>query len=101
MYTATMRYSFKPEMFDIACGFWRSLVLNEAAKAPGLVRMQFLTNKPYALAIGTWQNKENAEAFMQTGVFKRLLENLTGLTTSDPKPELWNLDSFLEGTITK
>ena len=94
MYTATMRYSFKPEVFEVACGFWRNLVLEEAKKAPGLVRMQLLVAKPAALAIGTWEDKSYAEAFMRTGVFKRLLEHLTGLTAAEPKSELWELDSF-------
>ncbi len=94
MYTATMRYSFKPEVFEVACGFWRNLVLEEAKKAPGLVRMQFLVAKPTALAIGTWEDKSYAEAFMRTGVFKRLLEHLVGLTAAEPKSELWELDSF-------
>lgn len=99
MYTATMKYKFKPEMFDIACGFWKNLVLEEAKKAPGLVRMQFLVAKPYALAIGTWEDKTFAEQFMQTGVFKRLLDNLFGLTDADPEAEIWSLDSFWEREI--
>lgn len=94
MYTATMRYKFKPEMFEVACGFWRNLVLEQAKKAPGLVRMEFLVAKPFALAIGTWEDKSFAEEFMQTGVFKRLLESLVGLTDAEPKAEIWSLDSF-------
>lgn len=99
MYTATMRYKFKPEMFDIACGFWRNLVLEQAKKAPGVIRMQFLVAKPYALAIGTWEQKIFAEKFMKTGVFKQLLENLVGLTDADPEAEIWSLDSFWESEI--
>lgn len=96
MYTATMRYHFKAEFFEPACGVWKNIVLEEAKKAPGLVRMQFLTNKPYALAIGTWEDKSYAEAFMQTGVFKRLMEHLLNMTMKKPEPELWELDSFFQ-----
>jgi hypothetical protein len=42
MYTATMQYHFTAESFDQAC------------TQKGFVRMQFLTTRPKALAIGTW-----------------------------------------------
>lgn len=91
-----MKYKFKPEAFDTACGLWKRLVLEEAKKAPGLVRMQLLVAKPCALAIGTWNDKSAAEDFMRTGVFKRLLDNLVGLTDADPQAETWTLDIFWE-----
>lgn len=97
MYTATMRYEFKEDAFDEACGLWRTTVLEEAKKAPGLVRIQLLTAKPAALAIGTWKEKSFAEDFMRTGVFKRLMEKLRPLCASEPKSEIWKLDQFIEG----
>ena len=92
MHTATMRYKFKPQYFEAACGIWKNIVLEEARKAPGLVDMYFLVNKPTALAIGIWEDKSYSETFMQTGVFKRLLEHLVNMTAEDPKPELWTLE---------
>jgi hypothetical protein len=95
MYTATMRYQFIDGKFEEGCALWRELVLDEARKAPGLVRMQFLVSRPAALAIGTWQDKTYAEAFMRTGVFKRLMERIRGSLAADPSPEQWSLDSII------
>jgi quinol monooxygenase YgiN len=94
MYTATMRYTFTEGSFEKGCALWKTTVLEEAKKAEGLVRMQFLVAAPQALAIGTWKEKKYAEAFMKTGVFKRLMEQLKGLTASEPKSEIWELDSY-------
>jgi len=90
-----MRYVFKEWNFDEACALWRTIVLAEAKKAPGLVRMEFLTSSPQAMAIGIWEEKANAESFMRTGVFKRLMEKLSGMIVADPKAEQWELDSFI------
>jgi quinol monooxygenase YgiN len=49
-----------------------------------------------APAIGTWEAREHAEAFMRTGVFQRLLARLEGLTTEEPQPSRWELRSFAE-----
>lgn len=95
MYTATMRYEFIDGEFEKGCALWRELVLAEARNATGLVRMQFLVARPTALAIGTWKDKADAEAFMRTGVFKRLMERLRGSLSTEPKPEQWTLDSTI------
>lgn len=97
MYTATMRYTFTEEGFAKGCSLWQSEVLDKAKTAPGMVRMQFLTAKPAALAIGTWRAKTDAEAFMQTGVFKDLMAKLGPLLAKQPEPELWELEAFTEG----
>ena len=94
MYTATMRYNFTEEGFQEGCALWKTIVFNAAQKAPGLVRMQFLTAQPTALAIGTWKGKKHAEDFMKTGVFKELKDALEGKLVSEPAPELWVLESF-------
>lgn len=96
MYTATMRYEFRDEAFDEACALWRTTVLAEAKEAKGLVRMQFLTARPVALAIGTWKDKSFAESFMKTGVFRRLMDRIKAMNAVEPKSELWALDSFFE-----
>lgn len=70
MYTATMRYEFTESDFEFGCNLWKTLVFEEAKKAHGLIRMQLITAKPTAFAIGTWEDKKFAEAFMRTGVFK-------------------------------
>ena len=96
MYTATMRYEFSDEWFERAVSIWRETVFERAKEAPGLVRMQLLSRRPTALAIGTWKEKRFAEDFMKTGVFKELTERLERALASQPKPELWELDSFFE-----
>ncbi|MDC7240364.1 MAG: hypothetical protein PQJ50_08385 [Spirochaetales bacterium] len=96
MYSATVVYEFKEESFDKACTIWRSEVLELARKQPGFVRMQFLTSPPRAMAIGTWKDESFAQAFMQTGVFKNLLEKLTPLLAAEPRPRVWDLRYFAE-----
>jgi len=97
MYTATMRYQPKSENFEAALAAWKRLVLEEAKKAEGLVRMQLLRGDDSFLAIGTWKEKSFAEAFMQTGVFKTLTRELDGMLAEKPSPELWMLDAFFQG----
>ena len=94
MYTATMNYQFKPGDFDKACALWQHHVLQVARDQPGFVRMQFLVNPPQAMAIGTWQAKSFAEAFMQTGVFKRLMVELDQYCDGKPNPQTWDLLYF-------
>jgi len=96
MYTATMRYRAKQEHFEAALAAWKRLVLEEAKKAKGLVRMQLLRGDDSFLAIGTWKEKSFAEAFMQTGVFKTLTQELDGMLVEKPAPELWKLDAFFQ-----
>lgn len=92
MYTATMRYRAKSAHLDTAIATWKRLVLEEAKKAEGLVRMQLLRGDDSFLAIGTWKEKSFAEEFMRTGVFKTLTQELDGMLSEKPSPELWTLD---------
>jgi quinol monooxygenase YgiN len=97
MFTAMMEYTFKPEFLDDACKLWEDHVLSIAKQQKGFVRLQFYT-KPdgSALALGTWETKEDAQAFMATGVFKDLLEKLTDKTAELPKHQTWDLKYFAE-----
>ena len=96
MYTATMNYRFKPEDFEKACALWEYHVFDAARGQAGFVRMQFLIDKPQAMAIGTWQKKADAEAFMNTGVFKRLMAALEGYCDGQPSPHIWELKYFAQ-----
>ena len=96
MYTATVEYEFKEELFQDACSIWEENVFNLARKQNGFVRMQFLTASPKALAIGTWQDASYAQAFMQTGVFKDLLGKLRPLLVEEPRPRVWDLACFAQ-----
>ena len=96
MYTATMLYNFKSDGFEKACKIWKSEVMELAKNQEGFVRMQFLTAKPKAMAIGTWQKKEFAQEFMATGVFIKLMEKLEPLLLEKPIPSVWDLKYFEE-----
>ena len=76
MYTATMQYQFKDDAFDQACEIWNREILEHAKSQAGFVRMQLLTARPRALAIGTWEDNQHARAFMETGAFKALMGKL-------------------------
>jgi hypothetical protein len=94
MYTATMLYHFKDEAFDLACEIWKSEILDLAKSQKGFVRMQFLTARPKAMAMGTWEDNLHARAFMETGVFKKLMGRLATLVTEQPQQTIWDLKYF-------
>ena len=97
MHTAMMQYRFIPERLDEACSIWRQEVLDVARGHEGFVRMQLYSqSNGEALAIGTWKSRDHADAFMRTGVFKKLLTRLEGITIEAPKPSRWDLQSFAE-----
>lgn len=97
MYTATMQYQFKDEDFDQACQIWKNEVLEHARTQEGFVRMQFLTARPKALAIGTWKDNQHARAFMETGVFKTLMSKLKGMVVRQPEQAIWDLKYYVAG----
>ena len=97
MYTATMLYEFKRGRGAEGAEAWKDIVLARAASAPGLVRMQLLTSESTTLAVGTWQEKNFAEDFMRTGVFKELMEAIEPMLRSNPAPQLLSLSAFKEG----
>ena len=91
MYTATMRYYFKPEEMVKCIEKWEEQVLEIAEEQEGFVRMQFLVKENgETMAIGTWEEKENAEAFMKTGIFKKILEEFEPFMTAKPVGEIWS-----------
>lgn len=96
MYTATMLYRFKEESFEEACEIWKNEVMEHARSQPGFVRMQFLVARPNALAIGTWEEHAHARKFMETGVFKRLLDRLSSLVVANPEQRIWELKYFVQ-----
>lgn len=96
MYTATMEYEFKEDAFEAGCKLWKEDIMDLAKGQPGFVRMQFLTARPRAMAIGNWDSHEDAQNFMQTGVFKNLMTQIEGLIISTPKPQIWELRYFEE-----
>jgi len=100
MYTATMEYQFKPKDVAEGCRIWRETVLEIARGRKGFVRMQLFsqTTGP-VLAMGTWESKQDAEAFMRTGVFITLKEKLAPLMQGEPQQRLWNLEVFADSSV--
>ncbi len=97
MFTAVMEYHFKPEYFTKACEVWNNDVIEIAKKQPGFVRMQLLTREgEYALAIGTWQKKEFADLFMETGIFVDILEKFENMLVEKPTPTIWETTFYAE-----
>ena len=96
MYTATMLYRFKDDAFDQACEIWKNEVMEHAQGEPGFIRMQFLVARPNALALGTWEDNAHARRFMETGVFKRLLDRLSDMVVASPEQTIWDLKYFTE-----
>jgi hypothetical protein len=94
MYTATMLYRFKDEDFDLACGIWKNEILDHAKAQKGFIMMQLLAARPNALAIGTWDDNLHARAFMDTGVFKRLMARLQTMVAEQPQQTIWELKYY-------
>jgi quinol monooxygenase YgiN len=96
MYTATMIYHFKDDSFDAACEIWKKEIFEHAKSQPGFVRMQLLVARPKAMAIGTWEDNAHARAFMETGVFKRMVGTVQGMMAEQPQQTVWDLKYFAE-----
>jgi len=96
MYTATMTYHFKPEAFDTACAIWEQEVFVHAREQEGFVRMQLLVAPPAALAIGTWKSNADARRFMETGVFRALMQKLDAMIDKVPEQKVWDLRLYAE-----
>jgi quinol monooxygenase YgiN len=56
--------------------------------------MQFLAARPRAMAIGTWEDNLHARAFMETGVFKKLMDRLQSMVEEQPQQSIWELKFF-------
>lgn len=92
-----MRYFFKSEKLAECIEKWQEDVLEVAEEQEGFVRMQFLAKENgEAMAIGTWDAKEYAEKFMQTGIFKKILTDFEPYMTKQPVPEIWNTVLYSE-----
>lgn len=89
MFTAIMKFHFKDELFERGCALWLGIIPDAARNQPGCVQIQFLTSKPYALAIGTWEKNDYAQEFMKTGIFDRLLATLKETLAEQPEPSVW------------
>lgn len=98
MYTAIVRYRFRPEALQEAVAIWETDVLSQISRQPGFVRVQLYLREEQGemMAVGTWEAQANAQAFMQTGVFKRLTEAYAGMLREAPEQGPWEMKHFIE-----
>ncbi|WP_430884635.1 antibiotic biosynthesis monooxygenase family protein [Fusibacter sp. JL216-2] len=97
MYNAVMKYNFKPERLKEAVGIWKTGVADKIAKQPGFIRVQFYTKENgEALAIGTWESKDDADRFMKTGVFADIIKTFGDCMSDQPRGGDYTLEYFEE-----
>lgn len=89
-----MIYPVNEKSMEDFGNLWEEKILNLAIKQPGFVRMQLLVREGEAMAIGTWADKTNAEAFMALGPFKNLMTSVKDMLTGNPSPTIWNLTTY-------
>lgn len=96
MHVATMDYALAPTSVPgEAARIWQEVVAGAARNQPGLIRLQLYSRPGALLAVGTWESKDHAEAFMRTGVFQVLKERLAPQLAGEPVPRLWTQETFL------
>lgn len=84
MYNAHIVYKFKEGKVEEGVKIWEEGVFNKISKAQGFVRVQLYTSGDEMMAIGSWEDKSYAEAFMRTGVFKDILASFGDLLIEQP-----------------
>jgi pentatricopeptide repeat protein len=86
MYNVLMNYFFKKDQVDAAFDIWKNAVAKKLNEQPGFIRAQFYKFPDgRAVAIGSWEKKENADNFMKTGVFKDLLSDFEKMMVKLPE----------------
>ncbi len=95
MHNAIMKYNFKPERLEEAVRIWKSGVADKIGKQPGFIRVQFYTQpNGEALAIGSWESKEDADTFMKTGVFADIIKTFGDCMQDQPRGGEYSLVYF-------
>ncbi|MBN2795246.1 MAG: hypothetical protein JXR88_07585 [Clostridia bacterium] len=94
MYNAHIEYKFKPGMLEQGVALWKEGVYNKITRAEGFVRVQLYTRENEMMAIGTWEAKAYAEAFMKTGVFKDLMASFGEYLLEAPVNKTYELKYF-------
>lgn len=91
MYNAHMIYYFKENMLEEGVKKWKEAVFNKISKADGFIRVQLYTKDNEMMAIGSWEDKSYAEAFMKTGIFKDLMASFGEYLESVPVNKSYEL----------
>jgi len=97
MYNAFVFYRFKPEKLEEAKNIWQQGILGKIKEQPGFIRVQFYSKENgQAIALGSWETQEHAQAFMRTGVFADIKDSFGECLLEAPNPEEFKLDYFIE-----
>lgn len=64
---------------------WEREIFTKAKGQRGLISMSLYQEDTTALALGVWESKEDAQDFMQTGIFKNFLDVAKEYLTAEPK----------------
>lgn len=96
MYNAHIKYVFKANMLEEAVKVWKEGVLDKIKHAEGFIRVQLYTREREMMAIGTWEDRSYAEAFMKTGVFKDLMDTFGDYLEEVPANREYDLRYFEE-----
>ena len=94
MHNAHIVYKFKEGKLEEGVKVWEEGVFNKIRNAEGFVRVQLYTQGNEMMAIGTWEDKSYAEAFMRTGVFKDIMATFGDLLLEQPANTTWTLRYF-------
>jgi len=84
MYNAQMIYKFKEGKLEEGVSSWKNGVYNKIILAEGFIRVQLYTKENEMIAIGSWEDKSFADAFMKTGAFKDIMETFGELLQERP-----------------
>lgn len=94
MHNAQIVYKFKKGLLEDGVKVWEEAVYKKIQQAEGFVRVQLYTREDEMMAIGTWQEKSDAENFMKTGVFKDIMASFGDLLEEQPINKVYELRYF-------
>ena len=96
MYVTTVDYEVRPDACREACRLWTETVVEAARERPGFIKLELLSREGHLLAIASWEHRDFARAFLETGIFQTLTERLKPYLLRDPLPQEWHPEVFLE-----
>jgi quinol monooxygenase YgiN len=81
-----MTYHFREEKMDEALEIWKGAILEPISKAPGFHQVVMLRGQGgLAVAMGMWDSRESADAFMATGAAKKLFDLISPYFSEKPQ----------------
>lgn len=94
MHNAHIVYKFKEGKLEEGVQIWKDSVYDKIKLAEGFIRVQLYTTGNEMMAIGSWEEKEFAQNFMKTGVFKDIMASFGDLLEEKPVNKTYELRYF-------